>query len=99
MEIQQCVLFSTVDVQNILYCLHFLGCLNIVISLAQTDQLHTLEILCHCHQHKYTTRLSLPIVIQFMHHTEYHVNTMFSVRYKHIADNVNNVTNIEKVAM
>jgi hypothetical protein len=96
---QQCVLFSTAEVQNILYCLHFLGCLNIVISLAQTDQLHTQEILRHCHQHIYTTRLSLFIKIQFMPHTEYHVNTVFSVRYKHITDNVNNVTKTEKVAM
>lgn len=35
---------------------------------------------------------------QFMPHTAHHTNTV-AVRYKHITGNINNVINIEKVAM
>ena len=31
MKLQQCVLYSIVEVQNILYCLHFLSCHNRII--------------------------------------------------------------------
>ena len=78
---QKCVPFSTSKVQNTLYCLALLTLKYLWFKYINYIYI---DFLLLSTPSKYlSTGLSLYKNIQFIPHTEHHVNTMFSVKYYH----------------